>query len=87
MIFQHLGDGNLHYCVKPRHRAPVADAIFSGVAALGGGISAEHGIGVEKAKYLRLVRSEAEMAAMRRLKAAFDPNHILNRNRVFELPV
>ncbi|RWJ37816.1 FAD-linked oxidase C-terminal domain-containing protein, partial [Mesorhizobium sp.] len=44
-----------------------------------------HGIGLDKKEWLHLVRSDAEIAAMRRLKAAFDPNNILNAGRVFDL--
>jgi FAD/FMN-containing dehydrogenase len=84
-IFGHLGDGNLHFLVRTHHHDRVADATYSCVASEGGSISAEHGIGLEKKKWLPLVRSPAEMAAMRRLKSAFDPNNILNPGRVFDM--
>jgi FAD/FMN-containing dehydrogenase len=52
--------------------------VFSFVASLGGSISAEHGIGALKARWLPLVRSDAERALFARLRAAFDPAGILN---------
>ncbi|MEZ2222688.1 FAD-binding oxidoreductase [Rhizobium sp. RCC_161_2] len=84
-IFGHLGDGNLHFLVRTHHYDRVADVTYSCVANEGGSISAEHGIGLEKKKWLALVRSPTEMAAMRRLKSAFDPNNILNPGRVFDM--
>jgi len=84
-IFGHLGDGNLHYCVKTDNPDRVAKAVLDCVARTGGSISAEHGIGLEKKAYLHLSRSEAEIAAMRRMKAALDPNNILNPGRIFDM--
>jgi len=84
-VFGHLGDGNLHYIVHTTNHERVADAVLSCTAAQGGSISAEHGIGMDKRPWLRLVRSESEIAAMRRIKQALDPNLILNRDRVFEV--
>ncbi len=84
-VFGHLGDGNLHYQVRTTEPAAAYGLIYRNVAAAGGGVSAEHGIGLDKKRWLSLVRSDAELAAMRRLKAAFDPKNILNRGRVFDL--
>lgn len=85
-VFGHLGDGNLHYVVRTDRPDDVASAVFECVAKSGGSISAEHGIGLDKKAYLHLTRTPAELAAMRRLKAAFDPNNILNPGRIFDMP-
>jgi FAD/FMN-containing dehydrogenase len=80
VLFGHLGDGNVHVNVL----GPAADdervdeAVLRHVAAAGGSISAEHGIGTAKARWLSLSRSEAEIAAMRAIKAALDPAGMLN---------
>ncbi|CAI2936557.1 FAD-binding oxidoreductase [Aminobacter niigataensis] len=85
-IFGHLGDGNLHYVVRTDRPNEVAKAVFDCVSRSGGSISAEHGIGLDKKAYLHLTRTPAELAAMRRIKAALDPNNILNRGRIFDMP-
>jgi FAD/FMN-containing dehydrogenase len=54
------------------------DAVFSFVAGLGGSISAEHGIGVLKARWLPLARSAAERALFARIRSALDPDGMLN---------
>lgn len=84
-IFGHLGDGNLHYLVRTHEHQRVADAAFAAVSRYGGAVSAEHGIGLDKKRWLPWVRSPAELSAMRRLKSAFDPQNILNPGRVFDL--
>jgi len=84
-VFGHLGDGNLHYQVRTVDPAAAYGIVYSGVAVAGGGVSAEHGIGLDKKQWLHLVRSDAEIATMRRLKTALDPKNILNRGRVFDL--
>ncbi len=79
-LFGHLGDGNLH--VNVTGPAPdddrVDDAVLRVVAEHGGSISAEHGIGRAKTRWLHLVRSDAEIAAFRAIKSALDPRGILN---------
>ena len=78
--YGHVADGNVHVNVVPaapadgRHE----DAVFAFVAELGGSISAEHGIGALKARWLELVRSPAERALFARIRAAFDPAGILH---------
>ena len=53
------------------------------VASLGGSISAEHGIGTAKKRWLHLCRSSAEIDSMRAIKRALDPDNILNPNVLF----
>jgi FAD/FMN-containing dehydrogenase len=52
------------------------------VAEMGGSIAAEHGIGRYKVGLLRRAKGELELQMMRKIKAAFDPNNILNPGRV-----
>jgi FAD/FMN-containing dehydrogenase len=80
IIFGHLGEGNLHVNVlAAEDRAEeVTDAVLRLVADKRGSISSEHGVGRAKAHWLSLSRSAAEIAAMRRIKAALDPGGILN---------
>jgi FAD/FMN-containing dehydrogenase len=79
-LFGHAGDGNLH--VNVTGVAPdderVTASVLGFVAELHGSISAEHGIGSAKRAYLHLVRSPAEVATYRAIKAALDPAGILN---------
>ena len=92
--FGHIGDGNLHINVlKPESMAQdafVADCenvtalLAQALQAHGGSISAEHGIGLVKKPYLSCTRSAAEIAAMRGIKAALDPNGIMNPGKVFD---
>jgi FAD/FMN-containing dehydrogenase len=84
IVYGHLGDGNVHVNIL----GPALDdervdrAVLELAARLGGSISAEHGIGLAKAEWLPLVRSETELRLMRELKRALDPHGILNPGRV-----
>jgi FAD/FMN-containing dehydrogenase len=80
IIFGHLGEGNLHVNVLDagEHAEQVSDAVLRLVAQRRGSISSEHGVGRAKARWLSLSRSDAEIAAMRRIKAALDPAGTLN---------
>jgi FAD/FMN-containing dehydrogenase len=84
IVFGHLGDGNVHVNVLgPAPDDEAADeAILRLAAACGGTISAEHGVGVAKARWLSLARSPAELRAMAQIKRALDPDGILNPGAV-----
>ena len=87
ILFGHLGDGNVHVNVLgPEPGDERADlAVLELVAACGGTISAEHGVGVAKAAHLGLVRPPEELAAMRAIKRALDPHGIMNPGKLVPL--
>lgn len=87
VLFGHLGDGGMHVNVAVPPGAgehpgagadDVAAIVLPIVAAHGGSISAEHGIGTDKVRWLSLARTPGEIAAMRRVKDALDPAWTLN---------
>jgi FAD/FMN-containing dehydrogenase len=84
--FGHVGDNNIHWAVTatgdPAADAAIEDAVYAPLAALGGSVSAEHGIGLEKKGVLHLSRSPAELAVMRAVKQALDPKGILNPGKI-----
>jgi FAD/FMN-containing dehydrogenase len=87
IVFGHLGDGNVHVNVlgpDPQDDA-VDEAVLRLAAACGGTISAEHGVGVAKARWLSLARPPGELRAMRAIKRALDPEGILNPGAVLPL--
>ena len=90
VVFGHLGDGNLHVIAGVGERTPevrhaVETLVYEPLARIGGSISAEHGIGLQKREFLPMSRSPAELALMRQVKAALDPKNILNPGKVFEV--
>ena len=89
VVFGHLGDGNLHVIAGVGDRAPatrhaVEETVYGPLRAVGGSISAEHGIGLQKRDFLSWTRSPEELAMMRTLKRALDPNNILNPGKILE---
>jgi len=94
--FGHLGDGNVHFHVRaPRgveptrwyaEEGPVITRFVNDlVVASGGSISAEHGIGQMKLAELERLSSPARMAALRAIKAAFDPHALMNPGKLVAL--
>ena len=92
VTFGHLGDGNLHYNVAAPpgvrdtefllHQGAVNRIVHDQVAASGGSISAEHGIGALKRDELGRYKSPVELALMRTIKAALDPLGIMNPGKI-----
>lgn len=88
----HAGDGNLHPLVLYDGKKPgelsraeaLAGEILRLCIRLGGSITGEHGVGVEKKAYLREMFSEADVEAMERVKASLDPKGLANRGKVFD---
>ena len=86
IAFGHIGDNNVHWSM-PRLGSADLDAavdlaVYEPLASVGGSISAEHGIGLEKRKHLGLSRSPAELAIMRAVKRAVDPQLLLNPGKI-----
>lgn len=87
LVFGHLADGNLHLTVglhTPVCRKAIEHLIYDGLQEYGGGISAEHGIGLEKKGYLTITRKPEEIVLMRQIKATLDPHNRLNPGKIFD---
>ncbi len=90
-VVSHLGDGNVHYTVWPQSQDPeVHDAIMECVEevalSLGGSFSAEHGIGLSKLPSMRRRKNPVALEVMRAIKAALDPQGIMNPGKVLPDP-
>ena len=87
----HAGDGNLHPCILFDERKPgdvervmeVGGKILEVCVAMGGALSGEHGIGLEKKEYMPLVFSDEDMEVMKRVKGAFAPMGRFNPGKAF----
>ena len=88
IVWGHLADGNLHLVVgtgdlESDTIKKIENSVYEPLERIGGSISAEHGIGLEKKPYLHLSRSEEEINYMKALKDTFDPKGILNPGLIF----
>ncbi len=93
--FGHIGDGNVHLNILKPAGLPkdeffaqchlVNEWVFEAVQRHEGSVSAEHGIGLMKKKYLGYTRSPEEIAYLKAIKAAFDPNNVMNPGKLFDL--
>lgn len=89
--FGHAGDGNVHVCVVKDMDDAVwhakmpraAERIYSACVALGGMITAEHGVGLVRRQYLHHNIDPVQLALMKRIKESFDPGYILNPAKIF----
>ncbi|MBP1816575.1 FAD/FMN-containing dehydrogenase [Mycobacterium sp. OAE908] len=82
VLFGHIGEGNLHLNVLRFPAGEAERAMYSEmmelIARSGGNVSSEHGVGTRKRDYVSMSRTQADIAAMRAVKAAFDPTGYLN---------
>ena len=89
-VFGHAGDGNFHPAYVTGHDDPHAEArteavrteVYTAVLALGGTITGEHGTGLTKKKFMVQQHGPRAVAAMRAIKAALDPDGILNPGKL-----
>lgn len=91
VMFGHAGNNNLHINFLPENKAEyeealdIYDRLAREAAGLGGSVSAEHGIGKLKKKYLKYMYSDAEIEAMKGVKRFFDPGNLCSPGNIFDL--
>ena len=88
-IFGHVADGNMHLIISKSRQGEdiihqINEVIYSQLQPIGGSVSAEHGIGIDKKRYLHYSRSEEEISLMKKLKVALDPLNILNPGKILD---
>lgn len=88
IVWGHLADGNLHLVagvgnLEDETIKKIERSVYDPLELIGGSVSAEHGIGIEKKPYLHLSRTKEEINYMKVLKSTFDPKGILNPGLIF----
>ena len=96
VTYGHVGDGNLHYNLSGPSgedaaaflalRHELAGVIYEAVAARGGSISAEHGVGTTKRDSIARIKSSVELDLFRAVKRAIDPAGVMNPGKVLVEP-
>ena len=92
-IVGHVGDGNVHPQIalnlendeEYKHLMDAKSEIYALAVSLGGTISAEHGVGIEKISYAEKILGNDVIDQMRKIKMLFDPNGILNPGKIFRM--
>jgi D-lactate dehydrogenase (cytochrome) len=90
VVFGHAGNNNLHINFMPENRPQQEEAVLiydllaKKAAAMGGSVSAEHGIGKHKKKYLKYMYNEEQINAMREVKKYFDPDNLSCPGNIFD---
>ncbi|HQO09102.1 MAG TPA: FAD-linked oxidase C-terminal domain-containing protein [Clostridiales bacterium] len=93
VVYGHAGDGNLHVNIlfdknnktESNNARLASEEVFKKTIELGGNISGEHGIGLAKKNFLSLQYSKNEIAFMKKIKKAFDPDNIFNPDKIFNV--
>jgi len=93
VVYGHAGDGNLHVNIlydrnnntETNNARLASEEVFKKTIELGGTISGEHGIGLAKKNFLSLQYSKNEIAFMKKIKKAFDPENIFNPDKIFNV--
>lgn len=87
-VFGHMGDGNLHLMINCGEgntdaKDLVEEIVYAPLAGIHSSVSAEHGIGIARKKWLSFSKSPEEIAVMKSIKKVLDPNNIMNPGKIF----